>query len=191
METTTITTGALVQDAIELTNQGSFERAYFSASGAVAATVSKITGTEGVSEIGILRFIKENFPLISFMGMPRAMPIPLSLPFQIKKVMPQFNVHFGPEEITAMVVTETLKLGMLPDTFGAGSGGEFEVRDGRLWLPSGLVCGLLGSVIFNPVNAGETIAEECWISISDFKMFVSELFGRQDLAARIMKFYLG
>jgi hypothetical protein len=29
-----------------------------------------------------------------------------------------------------------------------------------------------------------------WISISDFKMFISELFGRQDLAERIMKFYL-
>jgi hypothetical protein len=77
----------------------------------------------------------------------------------------------------------------LPEVFAAGSTGTFEVHDGRLWMPSGLVRGLLGSVIFNQVNQGETIAEDCWISISDFRMFVSELFGRQDLAERIMKFY--
>lgn len=186
-----ISVGESVQQAIELTNQGFYERAYLPAANAITGTIGKETGGDGSSELAIQRFVKDNFPLITFMGMPRALPLPLNVPFAIKRIIPQFNSLHGAEEIVSMTITETLKFLSLPEVFAAGSGGIFEVRDGRLWLPSGLVCGLLGSVIFHPINKGETIGEECWISISDFKMFVSELFGRRDLAERIMKFYQG
>jgi hypothetical protein len=181
--------GESVQEAIELTNHGFFERAYMPAANAIVGTVAKVTGGDGQSELAIQRFVKDNFLLISFMGMPRALPLPLNIPFKIKRIMPLFNVLYGVEEIVAFMITETLKFGRLPDMVAVGSNGEFEVSKGKLYLPSGLICGLLGSVIFQPENAGETIGEECWISISDFKMFVSELFGRRDLVDRIMKFY--
>ena len=186
-----ISVGQNVQEAIELTNQGFYERAYLPTANAIAATIAKATDGDGSSELAIQRFVKEQFPLITFMGMPRALPLPLNIPFAIKRIMPQFNSHHGAEEIVALTVTETTKFMRLPEIFAVGSGGVFEVRDGRVWLPNGLICGLLGTVIFHPVNAGESIGEECWISISDFKMFVSELFGRSDLAERIMKFYQG
>jgi len=103
--------------------------------------------------------------------------------------MPSFNVHHGAQEIVSLAVTETLKRGLMPDQFAFNSTGIFEITDKKLLFPNGLICGLLGSVIFNPANKDETIGDRYWISISDFKMFVSELFGRDDLAARIMKFY--
>lgn len=183
--------GESVQEAIELTNQGFFERAYVPMANAIVGTLTKATNGDGTSELAIQRFVKEHFQLITFMGMPRALPLPLNIPFAIKRIMPQFNVHHGAEDLVSLTITETLKFVGLPEIFAVGSGGMFEVRDGRVWLPSGLVCGLLGSVIFHPVNAGEAIGDECWISISDFKMFVSELFGRRDLVDRIIKFYQG
>lgn len=190
-QTEIVSVGNFVQEAIELTNQGFFERAYLPTANAIAITITKATDGDGSSELAVQRFVKEHFALITFMGMPRALPLPLKIPFEIKRVMPQFNSLHGAEEIVSLTITETLKFLGLPDTYGVSGGGAFEVRDGRVLLPSGLVCGLLGSVIFHPVNAGESIGEECWISISDFKMFVSELFGRHDLAERIMKFYKG
>jgi len=185
-----MSTGENVQQAIELMAKGSYDLAYLHAANAVTLTINKADGTDGISELATQRYIKENFELISFMGMPNALPLPLDIPFKVKRMIPAFNVLHGAEEIVTLMLIETIKFGRMPDVFAAGSSGKFEVRGGRLCLPSGLVCGLLGSVIFDPVNAGEQIAEECWISISDFKMFVSELFGRRDLAQRIMKFYL-
>jgi hypothetical protein len=184
-----ISVGESVQEAIELTNQGFYERAYLPTANAISATIAKATDGDGSSELAIQRFVKEHFRLVTFMGMPRALPLPLNIPFAIKRILPQFNPLHGAEEIVSLTVTDTLKFVGLPENFAVGSSGIFEVRDGRLWLPIGLVSGLLGSVIFHPVNLGETIGDACWISISDFKMFVSELFGRSDLAERIMKFY--
>ena len=86
---------------------------------------------------------------------------------------------------------ETLRFGRMPAEFAFNSTGRFEVKNGKmLLLPPGLVNGLLGSVIFHPVNRDEIIGEKYWMNISDFKMFISELWGRNDLAERIMKFYL-
>ena len=88
-----------------------------------------------------------------------------------------------------MVITETLKLRHMPAEFTFNSTGKFEIKNDKLLLPTGLVCGLLGSVIFHPSNKDEEIGEFYWINISDFKMFVNELFGKQGLAERIMRFY--
>jgi len=125
------------------------------------------------------------------MGMPRALPLAMSVPFGLKRIYPAFNVHHGAEEIVLLVVREALKTGGLPRQFAFNSTGKFEVKNDRLLLlPPGLVNGLLGGVIFHPANRDETIGEKYWMNISDFKMFISELWGRRDLAERIMKFYL-
>jgi hypothetical protein len=85
---------------------------------------------------------------------------------------------------------ETLRTGTLPAEFAFNPVSKFEVATGTMLLPRGLVNGLLGSVIFNEVNKNETIGEKYWMNISDFKMFISELWGRADLAERIRRFYL-
>ena len=97
-----VSVGESVQEAIELTNQGFYERAYPPAANAIVGTIAKAISGDGTSELAIQRFVKEHFQLITFMGMPRALPLPLSIPFAIKRIMPQFNVHYGAEEIVAL-----------------------------------------------------------------------------------------
>ncbi len=181
--------GEFVRSAIDWSGGGSYRPAYFDAARAVEATVAKTDGVVSAGEVSVARFIKTNWDLIAFMGMPRALPIPMKLPFEIKRVIPSFNVHHGAEEIVSTVVSETLLAGGLPDAFDVNSTGRFEVKGRRLMLPIGLLNGLLGSVIFNPVNVDETLEGDYWIAISDFKMFISELWGRRDLAERIINFY--
>ena len=182
--------GEFVQEAIDLMNSGAYERAVPPTASAIDLTVQKINGKDSFSELDCGRFLKENWELITFMGMPRALPLAMSIPFAFKKIVPSFNSHHGALEIVSLLVTDTLKQRQMPPEFAFNSTGKFEIRNGRLLLPSGLVCGLLGSAIFHPSNKDEGIGDDYWISVSDFKMFVSELFGRDDLAARIMKFYL-
>lgn len=184
------TVGQLVQDAIDLTNSGSNSQAFVPTARAIDETIKRSRALESVTAFDREVFIREHWPLIAFMGMPRALPLPMNIPWAVKRILPRFNVHHGAVEIVSMAVGETLLQNRLPPEFGINASGRFEIKGEKLLLPSGTICGLLGSVIFHPVNAGEKIGDDSWISISDFKMFVSELFGRKDLAERIMKFYL-
>lgn len=181
--------GQTVQEAIDLMNSGSNVKAMEPTAAAIDLTVRRVTGADAFSSLNCERFIRSNWDLIAFMGMPRTLPLTMDFPFKLKRIMPSFNVHHGAQEIVSLAVTETLKHGRMPDHFAFNSTGRFEITDKQLLFPNGLICGLLGSVIFNPANEDETIGDQYWISISDFKMFVSELFGRDDLAERIMKFY--
>jgi hypothetical protein len=182
--------GETVQEAVDLMNSGAFERAILPTAMAIDLTARKINEKDAFSELDVSRFLKENWQLITFMGMPRALPLDLSIPFALKRIVPTFNSLHGALEIVTLVLTETLKQHQMPSEFSFNSTGKFEIKRDRLLLPTGLVCGLLGGVIFHQVNSGEAIGEMYWINISDFKMFINELFGRQDLAERIMKFYL-
>jgi hypothetical protein len=184
------TVGEYVQEAVNFMNSGSYDLAFSPTALAIDATARKAFEKDTLSEMDFQRFLKENWPLITFMGMPRALPLPMNIPFGLKRIVPTFNVHHGAEEIVFLVISQTLKFGRMPAEFAFNSAGKFEVKSGRLLLPIGLINGLLGSVIFHPTNRGETIGDKYWISISDFKMFISEFWGRSDLAERIMKFYL-
>jgi hypothetical protein len=184
------TVGQYVQEAVDFMNSGSYESAFVPTAMAIEATAKKTFEKESLSEADFHRFFKENWPLITFMGMRRAVPLPMDVPFGLKRIVPAFNVHHGAEEIVSLAITETLKFNKMPAEFTFNSTGQFAIKNNRLLLPSGLACGLLGIVIFHPTNKDEVIGDEYWINISDFKMFISELFGRKDLADRIMKFYL-
>jgi hypothetical protein len=184
------TVGEYVQEAVDFMNSGSYLRAVAPTVLAIDATMRKTSEKENSSEDDYKRFLKQNLPLITFMGMPHALPLPMSVPFGLKRIVPQFNVHHGAEEIILLVIRETSKFGRMPAEFAFNSSGKFEIKDNKLLLPRGLVNGLLGSVIFHPTNKDEIIGEKYWMNISDFKMFISELWGRADLAERIMNFYL-
>jgi hypothetical protein len=185
-----MTVGEYVQEAVDFMNSGSYHLAVLPTARAIDATLGKALEKDVASEDDFKRYIKENWPLITFMGMPRALPLPLNVPFALKRIVPTFNVLHGAEEIVLLALRQTLLTGLFPREFAFNSKGEFAVKNGRMLLPIGLVSGLLGSVIFHPANREETIGDKYWISVSDFKMFISEFWGRQDLAERIMKFYL-
>jgi len=182
--------GELVQEAVDFTNSGAKRRAVLPTAQAIEATICKALEKDAAAEDDFKRFLKQNWQLIVFMGMPRALPLPLNIPFGLKRIVPSFNIHHGAEEIVLLILRETLKTGGMPAAFEFNSAGKFEIKGGKLLLPPGLINGLLGSVIFHPINNNETIGEKYWMNISDFKMFISELWGRRDLAERIMKFYL-
>ncbi|HKX83734.1 MAG TPA: hypothetical protein VJL58_05925 [Pyrinomonadaceae bacterium] len=178
-----------MQEAIDFINSGSHERAFVPTAMAIEATAKKAYQIASVSDSDFDRFFTENWQLIAFMGMPRALPLPMNIPYGLKRLVPSFDIHCGAKEIVSLAVTLTLRSGRMPAEFAFNSAGKFELKGGNLLLPSGSVCGLLGSVIFHTSNKDESIGDHYWINISDFKMFVSELFGRRDLADRILRFY--
>ena len=176
------TIGNLVEEAIDLMNVGLVEQAIAPAAAAIGET-ARIVGEPGE------RFVKSNWDLIAFMGLPRALPLSLNISFQAKRIVPQLNANADAREITAFLISETSKIGRLPNNFSFADGGEFEIKANKICLPAGLIFGLLGSVIFAPENKNESIGDQYWMNVGDFKMFISELWGRRDLAERIMKFY--
>lgn len=184
------TIGQLVEEAVDFMGRGLYVEAFVPTCEAIGETVKKAFEKEASTEMDYKKFLAENWELISFMGMRRALPLPMNIPFGLKRIVPSFNVHHGAEEIILMLMQETLANGKMPAEFAFNRAGVFEIKNEKLLLPSALVCGLLGSVIFHPVNKDQTIPDKYWINISDFKMFISELWGRRDLAERIMKFYL-
>jgi hypothetical protein len=179
------TVGELVQEAIDFMNAGSYEAAFAPTCAAINETAKKTFETENYQ-----RFIRENWQLISFMGLPRALPLPLNIPFALKRIVPSFNSHHGAKEIIFHLVQQTLATGKMPAQFAFAATDVFEIKRNKLQIPLSLLGGLLGVVIVQPVNREEIIDDKYWMNIADFKMFISELWGRIDLAQRIMKFYL-
>lgn len=184
-----MTIGQNLQEAIDCFERGLFEMSFVAVCTAVAETVKKSQEKSELSENDLKGFIKSNWHLIAFTGLPRALPLPLSFPFALKRIVPQFNVHHGAEEIIVLIIRQTLAAGRLPAEVAFTSNGSFEVKNGKLLLPNTLIGGLLAVTIVQPINKNETIPDKYWINISDFKMFVSELWGRIDLAERIVNFY--
>ncbi len=182
-------TGKFVQETIDLMNSGAYEAALLPAIKAIESTIAKEHNKDKVGDLDVQRFLREHWNLIVFMGLPRVSPLPLSIPFAIKRIVPSFDVHSGLFETIFFVLSKTRQFGSLPDEFKFNSSGELEVTDGKVLLPISLVLGLVGSVVFHPLNKDEEIGEQYWMSVGEFKMFVSELYGRQDLAERILRFY--
>ncbi len=185
-----MTIGEHIQEAIDYTDRGLLPLAFVATCTAVSETLKKANEKDVITEDDFRHFIKENWELVSFMCLPRALPLPLNVPFGVKRIEPKFNIHHGADEIVLLVINKTLDMGRLPDEFVFHSEGGFEIIKGKLHIPHTLVGGLLGISVVHPINKDESIADKYWINIADFKMFVSELWGRIDLAVRIRKFYL-
>lgn len=183
------TVDLLVQEAIDLTDRGLFETAFVSACAAVSETVKKAFEKENLTEADYKRFIEENLQLILFMGVPAALQ-EIETPFELQKTAPRFKTNYPVEDFLFKTVHQTAVSGKLPAAFTFNSNNFPETNVGRVLLPVNLIWGLLASVIFHPANKNETIPDKYWFRVGDFKMFISELWGRKDLAGRIMKFYL-
>ena len=177
------TVGEFVQEAIDFADRGLSELALIPACAAFELTAQKAS-----SDINYRKIVDENWWLISFLGFPHSTLLYLELPIVIKEISPNPRNHTL-KDIVTFVLTHTLRNGKLPENVNLRPVGKFERRGSRLLIPHNLVFGLLGYAIFNPVNKGETISDKYWLDVSSFKMFVSEFFGRIDLAERIIKLH--
>ena len=180
--------GELIQQAIEASENGATDQAFAAACAALEATLKKTLETDNLSSGDYQKFIKRHWQLLSFMGLPRALPMPLDVDFKLKVIVPGFNLS-GAEESILHLVRQTAAMGKTPAQFKFHNGATFEVRGQQILIPATLIGGLVGIVIFQPVNKDETVPDKHWMNISDFKMFISEFWGRIDLAERIMNFY--
>lgn len=183
--------GLLVEETINLSDRGIPEYAFLSACEALNQTAQKVYQTEETAEPLFQRFIRDNWRLISFMGIPRSDSIPANLPFGLRRVVPSLNMPNIMQEIVIYAVRHTLSTRRMPLEVGFSKFGGVTVEDEKLLFPKSLLFGILGSVIFNPVNKDEKVPDAYWINIWDFKMFTSELWGRIDLAERVMDLYEG
>lgn len=181
--------GELVKKAVDLMERGLFGEAFAFVCAALETTIKKSLDTEDVLLPDYRQFINEHWDLISFMCLPNVKSQYLEKRFIIKETSLNPHRDFTVKEIVVFLITQTAKNGKLPNNITFFAGNDFNKMNEKLLVPSTLVGGLLGFVIVYPVNKNETVPENYWANISDFKMFISELWGRIDLAERILKFY--
>lgn len=181
------TVGLLVQEAIDFTDRGLLETAFVSACGAFSETAKKAFKKEILSETDYKKFIEENLRLISFMGVPSALR-EIESSFELQKIARRIRTSYPLEDFLFHAVYQTVVSGKLPAAF-TFSNLSPEINVGKVLLPVNLVWGLLASVIFHPANKNESVPNKYWFRVGDFKMFISELWGRRDLVDRIIKFY--
>ena len=181
--------GELIQETIEEMECGANEKAFAFTCAAVEETLKKSLDTDVLLESDYQNFIKLHWRLLTFMGLPSALPIALDVEFKLKTVCSGFHIR-GVEELVLHLVRQTAQTGRTPYQFKFDSGDFFAIRGQQIVIPATLIGAITGIVIFQPVNKNETVADKYWINIADFKMFISEFWGRIDLAERIMNFYL-
>lgn len=181
--------GELIRETIEAMETGGSDMAFASACAALKITLQKALEKDDLASGDYHHFVKQNWRLISFMGLPRALPMPPDVDAQLKLIVHGFNIN-GAEELILHLVRQTAQTGRTPAQFKFYSGATFEIRASQVFIPSSVIGAIIGIVIFQAVNKNETVPDRYWINISDFKMFISEFWGRLDLAERIMNFYL-
>lgn len=182
--------GDLVKEAADLNEEGRSSEAFRKACEALKETVSKASGN-GDPRLPELRgAIEEHWELIRFLSFPGIDSQYVELPIVIREISLNPRRRYTSKEIVIHLVSNTLRNGALPDGFGFSRDPRFVKEGETLLVPVTLVSGLLTFAVVHPVNEGEEVPEKYWLAISDFRMFISELWGRMDLAQRIRKFYL-
>jgi hypothetical protein len=184
------TIGQLVQEAMDLSDRGLLDQSFGPACTALSQTAQKAFDAGSLSAPDYQTFLRDQWRFIYFAGIPRFSELPADLPFRLRRAVPSFNVPSVLEEIIIFAVRQTLATHIIPVEISLTRMGMIEVKDDKLIFPQSLTFSLLGAVVFHPVNKDEKIPDRYWINIWDFKMFVSELWGREDLAERIMNVYL-
>lgn len=181
--------GEIIQESLDLHGQGHPERAFAKACLAFQETIRKKTGKDELALVDYKTFIDEHWELLSFMAFPLINTPYLDQQFVIREISLNPRRSYTIKEIVVHLLTYTLRHGSPPSDMRFLAANKFDVSNGRLFIPSTLITGLLALAVVHPVNADGEIGDRYWISISDFKMFIDELWGRLDLAERIRKFH--
>ena len=183
------TIGELVRETIDLSDRNLIEGAFVPLCDALDQTAQKIYRAEDSPESEFQRFINENWRLISFMGIPQTETLPTNLPFGVRRAIASLNSPKVVEELVVFTVRQTLATRRLPLEIGFNNIAKYAVENDKFLFPESLFFALLGNVVLHPANKNETTDDKYWIHIWDFKMFISELWGRKDIAERVMKIY--
>ncbi len=182
--------GELIQESIDLIERGLYDKAFATACTTCQQTIKKDSGKDDLILVDFKGFIDEHWDLLVFMCFPDSKTPYLDVQFVIKEISLNPRRSYTIKEVTVYLITYVLKTGKLPPDITFFAGNNFEKNNQRLFIPSTLVSGLIALLIVHPSNKDEEIPDKYWINILDFKMFVSELWGRIDLAKRVRKFYL-
>ncbi|MFA6259795.1 MAG: hypothetical protein WCX29_04295 [Candidatus Peribacteraceae bacterium] len=183
-----ITIGDRIKEAIDYMEKGHLEHALTPTCIAIDLTSKKTTGNPRSSKSDYKKFVAEYMWLISYMGLPGIMAQTIRVKFSHPDILNDTTGHCGVED----VVYHVIRCGLVhstgidgrivwSDSISIGSDDE-----GNLILNKKFIWGLIGSVIFCPINIDENIDGNYWIRIDDFKFFIQELWGRTDLAQRII-----
>lgn len=181
--------GELVKRTADLNEHGLSADAFLAACGAFVATLSKAEGIEEPVLPDIKNFVDENWEMLKFMSLPRAPVVPLDIPILIREISLNPRRRYTAKELVVHLISQTLRLGHLPAGFGFTKNPNIEKKNEIVVIPVTLISGLLAFSVVHPANASEEVPEKYWISIGDFKMFISEFWGRMDLAERIRALY--
>jgi hypothetical protein len=184
------TIGETVQESIDLMERGLYNKAFAIACLACRETIKKQSGKDDLILFDYKSFVDEHWDLLVFMSFPQIKSPFLDVQFVIKDISMNPRRDYTIKEIVVYLLTYALRQKRMPPDITFFSGRTFEKNNDRLFIPGTLVSGILGLIIVHPVNKKEQIPDKYWINISDFKMFISELWGRIDLAERVRKFYL-
>lgn len=183
------TIGELLQEALDLSDRNLYEAAFVPVCDALSQTAQKVFTNDNSGEPSYQKYIRENWRLISFIGVLQTKSLPLNLPFGLRRAIASFNTPDILEKLVISIVRQTLTTRHLPFETAFNNSAKFKVDNDKLLLPRSLFYALLGTSVLHPANKNETIPDNYWINIRDFKMFISELWGRADLAERVMKIY--
>ena len=181
------TIGELVQETIDFSCRNLPARALIPACLAYNETAKKVFNREQLTEHDNKKFLFENWWLINFMGMNQPLKLPEDVIKEAVNIIPGFYRTQNLGDIILFVVRQNLVTGSIPLGFNFNKSNQLDTEDGEILLPPSLAQALLGVAIFHPINKDENISENYWINFGSFRTFVSELWGRADLAERAIK----
>lgn len=180
--------GQMVKETIDFSNNTVQTLSFTKACEAFNETAKKNFGKDNISENEYANFYKENWWLINLIGLPGSFPVEDEIVETAKTKIFMMGTIYKIEDIILYLVKKNLKTRGLPMGFEFHNLSIFELEENKVMIPKQLIYGILGAVVFNPINKDEEIEENYWIGFGGYKMFVSELWGRMDLAERAMKY---
>lgn len=188
-----ISVGRRVQEAIDHMGHGERLLALTPACIALDVTSQRHAGLDRSSGSNFKRFVQDNLWLITYVGFPGLMASTVRVPFAHPDVRPDSAGCVGIEDIIYHVIRCSLihsdeNASMITWNNAIALGLD---QDGNLVLNNGLIWGLVSAVVFSPVNTEESVPDQYWLQVGSFRMFISELWGRIDLAKRFVKFHTG
>ncbi|MEH1941443.1 MAG: hypothetical protein V7L01_14665 [Nostoc sp.] len=188
-----ITIAKRVKSAIDHWEKGEIELALTDACIAVDATSIRYYQLPKSSWKEYQRFLKEFMWLITYSGLPGLMSQNVEIPRGKLSLPGVIGDTVSVEQLIYYVLRCDLVHGNSIDSNLVFSNHVTLGNDGdKLLISSNIVWGILHSVIFNPANANEKIGEEFyWTSITDFKMFIDDYWGKIHIPKKIIQFYTG
>ncbi len=183
--------GELIAEAADQMDYGQPRLAFHAAARAFASTAARVTGVESPGPEEIQQVIDKEWEMLRFLTFPSYKSEFLDMEAYIPEISYEHDRNHSIKEFLSHLILKTLREDAFPMEFGFTVSDKFDRFGGVLSMPKTVIPGLMAFSIVHPLNKDEEIEEKYWISISGFTMFVTEYWGRFDLALRIRKVHLG